>query len=93
MLGSAGAFRALGARLRKLDTLQVIVVPVEGELHGLVLEVLDRQVEGRLVVMGDQIELQGLYLLTEGDGRRPPIRVILLERAAAASVIQLAREE
>ena len=41
-LGSAGAFGALGARLRKLDTLQVIVVPVEGELHGLVLEVLDR---------------------------------------------------
>lgn len=43
--------------------------------------------------MGDQIELQGLYLLTEGFGRRPPVRVILLERAAAASVIQLAREE
>ena len=43
----------------------MVVVPVQSELDSLVLEVLDRKLEGCLVVVGHWVEFQWSYICGE----------------------------
>ena len=61
-----GAFRAslllLGLLSGKLDALNMVVVPIESELYCQVLEMLNRELEWRLRIVRQWIELQWLNL-------------------------------
>ena len=63
--------------MSKLNTLQVVVVPVEGKLDCLVLKVFNCKLVRRLKVMSNKIELQGLDFLTL-QSRRPIVVDIVI---------------